>query len=130
MYKQLVDIFKTGEPMREQPITNPEESALLPEEWKKQRDEIHDLRNRIMDALKPIYGDDIFTGYFHQYERIIQEIRNRILESGIDSKQASKYLAWHLIAGGGAEQTTCPVVDFPGELSIKCFLEEKLTEIQ
>lgn len=108
----------------------PKEATISKEEWTEQSKEIHDLSEELFSVLEKKYGNDLRNGYFRQYGLIAHVIQKRIAESGIDDKEASRYTAWHILAGGGTSQEYSPFVDFPGDLSIKKFLEEKIAELK
>lgn len=104
------------------------EQVLSAEEWNEQRREIYSVMQGIYTELKRIYGDSKF---FDQLAPQIQDpIHRRTETAGVSAKEASKYVAWHVISGGGTDQKYSPFVDFNGDLSIRKFLEDKLEELK
>jgi hypothetical protein len=58
------------------------------------------------------------------------EILKRIEQAGMDEKQISEFVAWHVLIGSTPEYEKHHRMDFEGELSIVKFLEEKVLELK
>jgi len=92
------------------------------QQWLAFRSELRDLRTKILKKLAQINDKQILNQYFQREAEFVDRLR-------VTGMETETVLAWHVLAQGGTSYTSSPILDFPGEYSVKKFFQSALDKI-